>query len=155
MNGFEWKKTVHFPIGVVLKSNENIGAIQCELLNTCCTFLYTQSCTFCGQHLLTYRYMQKLTRLNLMHRCESYGIAQQLMPWFHRTSCNCSLVRSYIFQGFQLRLCSSFNGWFEWPWPSVACVWTRQTNRSLVQKMYCRLRGVKTKFKRIMMTYRQ
>ena len=52
-NSREWfrvEKPVLFPIGVVLQSNENTfsplptgdpDAIQCEVLNTCCTFLYT------------------------------------------------------------------------------------------------------------------
>ena len=79
-------KPVHFAIGVVLKSNENTlhsplttdgpDAIQCEVLNTYCTFYIRSYALFVGQ---------KLTRLNLMHRHESYGIAQQLMPWLHRT----------------------------------------------------------------------
>ena len=81
---FEWKHT--------RLQTGGPDTIQCEDLNTCCTFLYSQLCIFCGQYwfvnipLPGYCNMQKMTQLNLMHWYESYGIAQQLMPWLHKTA---------------------------------------------------------------------
>ena len=58
----------------------------CRTFHPWCPCIKTRClCTSYGQHLQTYRYMQKSTRLNLMHRYESYEFAQQLMPWLHRT----------------------------------------------------------------------
>ena len=97
----------HFPIGVVLKSNGNTldwnRRSRCDSMWGCkhvLSFLYSQFCTILWETLVNiplpgYRYIQKLTQLNLIHRYESYGIAPQLMPWPQKWRLNGFTVRKY------------------------------------------------------------